>query len=89
MAPIRGGVAKAKLPGKHELLMESFVRAVEIVLKEGELKGAPRYGPELALWKRPDSVKVESIGRATPFRRFKRRLKLHGGDNAYHHGNVR
>ena len=30
--------------------MESFVRAVEIVLKESEIKDAPGYCPEPALW---------------------------------------
>jgi hypothetical protein len=41
---------KASLPGKLEIPMESFVRAIEIVLKESELKDAPDYCPEAALW---------------------------------------
>jgi hypothetical protein len=42
---------KANLPGKLELPMESFVRAVEIVLKDSELEDAPQYNPDSALWK--------------------------------------
>ncbi len=30
--------------------MESFARAVEIVLKESELRDSASYCPELALW---------------------------------------
>ncbi len=41
---------KASLPGNLDLPMESFVRAVEIVLKESEIKDAPGYCPEPALW---------------------------------------
>jgi hypothetical protein len=41
---------KATLPGSLEIPMESFARAVEIVLKESELKDAPGYCPEGALW---------------------------------------
>ena len=41
---------KASLPGSLNLPMESFARAVEIVLKESELKDAPGYCPESALW---------------------------------------
>lgn len=40
---------KASLPGTLEIPMESFARAVEIVLKESELKDAPGYCPEAAL----------------------------------------
>jgi hypothetical protein len=41
---------KASLPGNLEIPMDSFVRAVEIVLKESELKDAPGYCPDAALW---------------------------------------
>jgi hypothetical protein len=41
---------KASLPGNLEIPMESFARAVEIVLKESELKDASGYCPEAALW---------------------------------------
>lgn len=41
---------KASLPGNLDLPMELFVRAVEIVLKESEIKDAPGYCPEPALW---------------------------------------
>ncbi|OMR77010.1 hypothetical protein AQ727_17320, partial [Burkholderia pseudomallei] len=41
---------KASLPGRLEIPMESFARAVEIVLKDSELKDAPGYCPEPALW---------------------------------------
>ncbi|MFM0365524.1 AAA family ATPase [Paraburkholderia sediminicola] len=41
---------KASLPGNLDLPMDSFVRAVEIVLKESEIKDAPGYCPEPALW---------------------------------------
>ncbi|MFM0085004.1 ATP-binding protein [Paraburkholderia sediminicola] len=41
---------KASLPGKLEIPMESFVRAVEIVLKDSELRDQPGYCPESVLW---------------------------------------
>jgi hypothetical protein len=41
---------KASLPGSLEIPMESFARAVEIVLKESELKDALGYCPQAALW---------------------------------------
>ncbi|RKT10668.1 AAA domain-containing protein [Paraburkholderia sp. RAU2J] len=41
---------KASLPGSLEIPMESFARAVEIVLKESEIKDAPGYCPEAVLW---------------------------------------
>jgi hypothetical protein len=41
---------KASLPGSLEIPMESFARAVEIVLKESEIKDGPGYCPEAALW---------------------------------------
>jgi hypothetical protein len=41
---------KASLPGILDLPMESFARAVEIVLKDSELKDAPGYCPDAALW---------------------------------------
>lgn len=41
---------KANLPGNLEIPMESFARAVEIVLKESELKDTPGYCPEAPLW---------------------------------------
>ncbi|KVG25960.1 ATP-binding protein [Burkholderia diffusa] len=41
---------KASLPGRLEIPMESFARAVEIVLKDSELMDAPGYCPEPALW---------------------------------------
>ena len=41
---------KASLPGELEIPMESFARAVEIVLKESEIKDGPGYCPETALW---------------------------------------
>ncbi|MFP4900921.1 ATP-binding protein, partial [Paraburkholderia sp. BR14261] len=41
---------KASLPGRLEIPMESFARAVEIVLKDSELKDAPGYCPTAALW---------------------------------------
>lgn len=41
---------KASLPGSLEIPMESFVRAVEIVLKDSELKDGPGYCPGAALW---------------------------------------
>jgi hypothetical protein len=48
--PIEAAHHKANLPGMLELPME--VRAaLEIVLKESELKDAPQFSPESALWK--------------------------------------
>ena len=41
---------KASLPGRLEIPMESFARAVEIVLKDSELKDAHGYCPTAALW---------------------------------------
>ncbi|WP_031358324.1 ATP-binding protein [Caballeronia sordidicola] len=41
---------KASLPGILDLPMESFARAVEIVLKDSELRDAPGYCPDAALW---------------------------------------
>ena len=41
---------KHGLPGDLEIPMESFVRAVEIVLKDSELRDACGYRPETALW---------------------------------------
>jgi hypothetical protein len=41
---------KASLPGQLEIPMESFARAVEIVLKDSELRDARGYGPETVLW---------------------------------------
>ncbi|TCG00938.1 hypothetical protein BZM26_09175 [Paraburkholderia strydomiana] len=41
---------KASLPGSLEIPMESFARAVEIVLKESEIKDAPGYCPEPVVW---------------------------------------
>jgi hypothetical protein len=41
---------KANLPGQLEIPMESFARVVEIVLKDSEIKDAPGYCPETALW---------------------------------------
>jgi len=49
---------KNGLPGELEIPMESFARAVEIVLKESELRDAPTYRPDAALW----SVAVRSCG---------------------------
>lgn len=41
---------RASLPGALEISMESFARAVEIVLEDSELQDAPGYGPAPALW---------------------------------------
>jgi hypothetical protein len=41
---------KASLPGRLEIPMESFARAVEIVLKDSELRDAPGYCPDTSLW---------------------------------------
>ena len=38
--------------------MESFARAVEMVLKDSELRDAPGYRPDAALW----SVAIRSCG---------------------------
>ena len=42
---------KHALPGELEIPMESFVRAVEIVLKDGMLRDAAGYRPDAATWK--------------------------------------
>ena len=49
---------KHGLPGELEIPMESFARAVEIVLKESELRDGPAFRPDTALW----SVAVRSCG---------------------------
>jgi hypothetical protein len=41
---------KHGLPGELEIPMESFARAVEIILKDGTLRDAPGYKPEAAAW---------------------------------------
>ncbi len=41
---------KAGLAGQLEIPMESFTRAVEIVLKESELLDSPTYQPSADLW---------------------------------------
>ena len=41
---------KARLAGTLEIRMESFTRAVEIVLKESALHDAPAYRPSADLW---------------------------------------
>lgn len=41
---------KARLAGALEIPMESFTRAVEIVLKESELQDAAQYRPSAQLW---------------------------------------
>lgn len=41
---------KAGLAGTLEIPMESFTRAVEIVLKESALQDAPAYRPSADLW---------------------------------------
>lgn len=41
---------KANLPGRLEIPMESFVRAVEILLKESEVRDSLTYCPEATLW---------------------------------------
>ena len=41
---------KANLPGKLEIPMESFVRAVEIVLKDSTLQDQEHYRPAAELW---------------------------------------
>lgn len=42
--------SKARLHGKLAIPMESFVRAVEIVLKDSRLQDAPQYHPASELW---------------------------------------
>ena len=49
---------KHGLPGNLEIPMESFTRAVEIVLKDSALRDAPGYRPDAALWQ----VAVRSCG---------------------------
>ena len=49
---------KHGLPGELEIPMESFARAVEIVLKESELRDEPSYRPNAAFW----NVAVRSCG---------------------------
>jgi hypothetical protein len=49
---------KHGLPGDLEIPMESFARAVEIVLKESELRDALGYRPDPALW----NVAIRSCG---------------------------
>jgi hypothetical protein len=46
------------LPGPREIPMESFTRAVEIVLKDSEVRDGADYRPEAALW----DVAVRSCG---------------------------
>lgn len=41
---------KASLPGRLNISMELFARAVEVVLKDSELKDAPGYCPDKSLW---------------------------------------
>jgi hypothetical protein len=49
---------KHGLPGDLEIPMESFARAVEIVLKDSMLRDAPAYRPDATLW----SVAVQACG---------------------------
>lgn len=49
---------KHGLPGDLEIPMESFARAVEIVLKESELRDVSGYRPDPALW----NLAVRSCG---------------------------
>ena len=49
---------KHGLSGDLEIPMESFARAVEIVLKESELRDAAAYRPDPALW----NLAVHSCG---------------------------
>ena len=46
------------LPGELEIPMDSFARAVEIVLKEGELRDASNFRPDTAMW----NLAVRSCG---------------------------
>jgi hypothetical protein len=41
---------KASLPGALEIPMESFARAVEIMLKESDLRDSLQYAPDAKLW---------------------------------------
>lgn len=49
---------KHGLLGELEIPMDSLARAVEIVLKESEMRDAPGYRPDPALW----SLAVRSCG---------------------------
>ena len=49
---------KHGLPGELEIPMDSFARAVEIVLKEGELRDASNFRPDTAMW----NLAVRSCG---------------------------
>lgn len=49
---------KHGLPGELEIPMESFARAVEIVLKESELRDTAKYRPQAPMW----NVAVRSCG---------------------------
>lgn len=49
---------KHGLPGDLEIPMESFARAVEIVLNESELRDAVGYRPDPALW----NVAIQNCG---------------------------
>ena len=49
---------KHGLPGELEIPMDSFARAVEIVLKEGEMRDASNFRPDSALW----NLAVRSCG---------------------------
>ena len=53
---------KASLGGKLEIPMESFTRAVEIVLKESALQDGPVYHPSVDMWKHavPNSGYVQA-----------------------------
>jgi hypothetical protein len=42
---------KAGFTSTLEIPMESFTRAVEIVLKDSELRDSPEYRPSADLWK--------------------------------------
>jgi hypothetical protein len=52
---------KATLPGRLEIPMESFARAVEIVLKDSELRDAPGYCPDASSLA-PDSTVGYYVG---------------------------
>ena len=49
---------KHGLPGELEIPMDSFARAVEIVLKESELRDASNFRPDAAIW----NLAVRSCG---------------------------
>lgn len=49
---------KHGLPGELEIPMDSFARAVEIVLKESELRDASNFHPDAAMW----NLAVRSCG---------------------------